>query len=54
MDNFIFVHVKSEIIIIITNIIFIVNFPIALYWMAFCYNRRQDNTMQYTTMNTTK
>ena len=48
MDNFIFVHVKSEIVIII--IIVIVNFQIGLYSMALCYNRRQNNTMRYTTI----
>ena len=54
MDNFIFVHVKSEIIIITNIITVIVNFPIGLYSMALCYNRRQDDTMQYSTIEYNK
>ena len=51
MDNFIFAHVKSEIIIII---VIVFNFPIGLHSMALCYNRRQDDTMRYTTIEYNK
>ena len=51
MHNFIFVHVKSEIIIII---IITINFPIGLYLMRLCYNKRQDNLMQYTAIEYNK
>ena len=51
MYNFIFVHIKREIIIII---FIIINFKIGLFSMALCYNKRQDNTMQYTTIEYNK